>query len=212
MALAETKSETSLCNRSLGRIGSKRIDSVENDTSLEAVLCRLHYEPTRDGLQRSYYWRFASARSELTQDSDFEDFEWDNQFELPADFLRFKSIYEEDGATSRNRRHAIEGQRILTNLSEVSLRYVKKVTDVTEFDSLFTEVLVLQLALKLLPALSGMGSASLALSDDIKKELKPLMAQVRAIDSDETNVGGRNDWNLARHGGIGIASTEERFW
>lgn len=212
MALTETKSETSLCNRSLGRIGSKRINDVEGDTSLEAILCRLHYEPTRDGLLRSYYWRVASARSELTQDSTDPDFEWDNQFKLPADFLRFKSIYEEDGATSRNRRHAIEGQRILTNLSEVSLRYVKKVTDVTEFDSLFTEVLVLQLALKLLPALSGMGSASLALSDDIKKELKPLMAQVRAIDSDETDVGGRSDWNLARHGGVGIASTEERFW
>ena len=204
-------SETSICNKALGKIGAKRINDFgdTSDTKPEAIQCRLHYEPTRDALERSHSWRFARARAELSQDEEDPDFEWDNQFILPTDFLRFRSIYEEAGTTSKSRRHAIEGQRLLTDLSEVSLRYIKKVTDVTEFDPLFVEVLVLRLALKLVGPLAG---GDPKLQDTLQRELNTLMPKVQAVDSDETDVGGRSDWNLARHGGIGIASTAERFW
>ena len=161
-------------------------------------------EPGTGALEATY-WTTLSA-VDYTPDS-----EWDFEWALPSDFLRFRSIYEEDGTTSRKRRHAIEGQLLLTNLSEVSLLYIKRIEDVTKFDPLYIEVLVLQLALKLLPARAGAGSASLALSAEIKNELKPLMAQVRAIDNNETDVGGRSDWNLARSGGLGILTEEERF-
>lgn len=140
------------------------------------------------------------------------DFEWTYQFDLPADYLRFKSIDEETGVTSKRNRHAIEGQKFLTDFSTVSLLYIKRVEDVTKFDPLYTEIFVLQLGLKLLPSLAGVGAAALRLSDDIKKELRPLMAKAQAVDSDETDVGGRSDWNLARHGGIGVTGTDERFW
>jgi hypothetical protein len=147
----------------------------------------------------------------LTSVDYVPDSEWDFEWTLPADYLRFRSIFEETGVTSKKRRHALEGQKLLTNLSEVSLLYIKQITDVTKFDSLYIEVLVLQLALKLIPARAGAGSASLALSAEIKNELKPLMAQVRAIDNNETDVGGRSDWILARSGGLGIMTGEERF-
>ena len=137
--------------------------------------------------------------------------EWDFMFDLPADFLRFRSILEETDSTSRNRRRAIEGLVLFINLSEVSLRYIQQVTDVTKFDPLYTEVLVLQFALKLVPPTAGVGSAGQALLSELKAELTPLMAQVRSIDRNETDVGGRSDWNLARHGGIGITGQEERF-
>lgn len=137
--------------------------------------------------------------------------EWDFMFDLPADFLRFRSIFEESDSTSRKRRRAIEGLVLFTNLSEVSLRYIKRVTDVTEFDPLYIEVLVLQFALKLVPPSAGVGSVGQALLSELKNELKPLMAQVRSIDRSETDTGGRSDWNLARHGGIGITGQEERF-
>lgn len=207
--------ELEIDNMSLGRIGAKRITQAQLDaspiTNINAQHCDLHYEQSRDALQRSHWWRFARARSELTQDTDFEGFEWDNQFSLPDDYLRFRSIFEETDSTSRSRRHALEGDKLLTNLDEVSLLYIKQVTDVALFDPLYTEVLVLQLALKLVPPISGVGSAGQTLLSELKNELKPLMAQVRAVDSNETDVGGRSDWNLARHGGLGIMSGEERF-
>lgn len=211
MALPTTKLD--ICNLSLDRIGEKVITLTQltANTDPRAQACNRNYEQSRDSLQRSHWWRFARARSELTQDADPDDFEWDNQFSLPDDFLRFRSIFEETNSTSRSRRHAIEGLKLLTNLDEVSLLYIKQVTDVAEFDPLYIEVLILQLALKLLPARAGVGAAALTLSTEIKNELRPLLAQVRAIDDNETDVGGRSDWNLARHGGIGAMTGEERF-
>lgn len=207
MALNETK----ICNMALGKLGAKRINDLGDATNTkpEAVQCRLHYEPTRDALLRSHSWRFARARKKLSQDTTDPAFEWDNQFILPNDFLRFRSIYEEDGATSKSRRHAIEGQRLLTNLSTVSLRYIKKVTDPTEFDPLFVKVLVWLLADEMIGPLAG---GDEKIQGKIDRALKLLMPKVFAVDMDETDVGGRSDWILARHGGIGIASQEERFW
>jgi len=207
MALSETVSETGLCNRSLGRIGANQIKNVETDTTVPAIQCRLHYEPTRDALQRSHKWRLARDRVELTQDSEDPDFEWDNQFILPNDFLRFRSVFEEEGFSSKHRRHAIEGQRYLTNFDTVQLRYVKKVTDVTKFDPLFVQILVLELELKLVMPLTQ----DVKLKQTIKEDIKLLMPRVRAVDADETNVGGRSDWNLARHGGLGITGVPERL-
>ena len=205
MALSETR----ICNTSLARIGAKRINNFDTDTSPEAIQCRTHYEQTRDALIRSHSWRFARARGELSQDAVDPDSEWDNQFILPNDFLRFRSIVEEEGYSSRHRRHSLEDDRFLTNFSTVNMRYIKKVIDPTKFDPLFVEVLVLQLALKLVAALA---KTDPKLKADIKDDLKLLMPKVQAVDDDETDVGGRSDWNLARHGGIGIAGTDERFW
>ncbi len=208
MALSETVSETSLCNQALGRIGAKRIDNVETDSSLEAIQCRLHYEPTRDALQRSHFFRFTRDRVALVQDTTDPDFEWENQFILPDDFVRFRSIEEESGFTSRKNRHAIEGQRFLTNFSTVNLRYIKKVTDPTLFDPLFTKVFILLLADVLIGPLAG---GDKRIQNKIDVALEKLMPKVFAVDTDETDVGGRSDWNLARHGGIGVSGTEERF-
>ena len=205
MALSETK----ICNLSLSDIGSKRINNWETDESEQAILFRLHYEPSRDALIRSHWWRFARARATLSQDTIDPDFEWDNQFILPTNFLRFRSIEEEKGYSSRSRRHSIEGDRFLTNFSTVNMRYIRKVTDVTEFDPLFVQVLVLQLDLKLI---TGLAKTDTKLKESIKADLKELMPKVQAVDDDETNVGGRSDWNLARHGGLGIAGQDERYW
>lgn len=203
MALSETK----ICNLSLSDLGAKRINDLAADSTVNAILCRLHYEPIRDALQRSHSWRFVRDRVELSQDTTDPAFEWDNQFILPNDFLRFRSVFEEEGFSSKHRRHAIEGQRYLTNFDTVQLRYVKKVTDVTKFDPLFVQILVLELELKLVMPLTQ----DVKLKQTIKEDIKLLMPRVRAVDADETNVGGRSDWNLARHGGLGITGVPERL-
>ena len=188
MALSETK----ICNLSLSDIGSKRINDFGDDTesSPQAIQCRLHYEPTRDALLRSFYWPFAGARKTLAQDVTDPDFEWDNQFILPNDFLYLRSIFEDNNEPNRNSRrsHAIEGRRFLTNDSTAKIRYTKKVTDVTEFDPLFVQVLVLQLDLKLI---AGLAKTDTQLKKSIKDDLKLLMPSVRTLSRQEANLEGR---------------------
>lgn len=194
-------SDTSISNMALGRIGAKRISSLSDSTeaTLPAIQCRLHYEQTRDALIRSHVWRFAMARVELSENTEAPAFEWDNAFDLPNDFLRHRSIYEDNNTAAKSvlRSYAIEGKQVLSNDSTVEFRYVKKVTDPTKFDPLFIEVLVLSLAIKLVMPLAQ----DRVLRRDLIEEMGPLMSRVRAMDRQETNNFGRSDlgtWNDAR--------------
>jgi hypothetical protein len=70
--------------------------------------------------------------------------------------------------------------------------------DPDDWDSLFTEVFILRLALKLIPPLVGTKSSQLAA--EVKEELKVAEAKARVIAAQENNTSGRYDLSLARYG------------
>ena len=206
MALETANSETLICNMALAALGAKRLNDVETDKSTEAIQCRTHYVQTRDALLRSHWWRFASARDTLSEDATPPDFEWDNQFILPKDFMRFKSFFDDNGTPNNTIvfPFAIEGQRLLTNENTVEIRYVKKVEDPTEFDPLFIEALVAHLAVKMVMPLTQ----ERLLRRELIETLREVMSRVRLVDKQETNTENkRPTWNDARltRGGRTIA-------
>ncbi len=189
-------SVTGICNLALSDVGIKRITNFETDASTQAISCRLHYEPTKDALLRSHYWPFAADRSTLSQDTASPAFEYDNQFILPTNFLYLRSIFADNFTVegkSRNR-HAIEGKRLLSNNSTAQIRYTKKVTDPTEFDPLFVQVLVLQLALKL----TSLAGATPKIRESLKDDLRLLMPSVRSLSRQEAELIRKIDWNDIR--------------
>jgi hypothetical protein len=126
------------------------------------------------------------------------DFEWTHQYQLPNDFLRLKSVWEDDGTERPECRWEMEGQRILTNYDTLHVKYVKLVTDPDDFKPLFTEVLILRTALKLTPPLAG--TKTNPMKADIKEDLRAVMTRARLVAAQQTNVSGRDDWDLARYG------------
>ncbi len=189
-------SVTQICNLALSDVGIKRINDFETDSSPQAIACRLHYEPTKDALLRSHYWPFAAGRATLSQDAEDPDFEYDNQFILPNDFKYLRSIFADNFTVegkSRNR-HAIEGKRLLTNDSTSQIRYTKDITDPTEFDPLFVEVFVKQLALKL----TSLAGATPKIRESLKDDLKLLMPSVRSLSRQEAELVRKIDWNDIR--------------
>ncbi len=195
-------SETELINMALGRIGAKRISDFTdtNEDNVQSVQARLHYAQTRDALLRSHWWRFARKRIQLSENTVAPTFEFDNAFDLPNDFLRLWIKPFEDnnwGLNNTNRTFSMEGKQLLTNEDSVYLRYIRRVTDVAEFDPLFTEVLVLKLALKFVMPLSQ----DKELYQVLYQEMRDILARVRAVDKRETNNVGVSDsgrWNDAR--------------
>jgi hypothetical protein len=123
------------------------------------------------------------------------DFGYDYQFVLPADFSRFKKHWRR-----RFQHWTIEGNRLLTDDDSVNAEYIKKITDPADFDTLFTEVLILQLALKLLHPIAGAGNEALELKTGLQRELAGVMERAKAVCRAETNDTGRSDWNLVRYG------------
>ena len=181
---------TDICNMALLRVGAKRINDYNDstDTKPEAVYCRLFYEPTAKALMRSHFWTFARGRVQLSQDTVDPDFEYEYQYHLPNDCLRKIIVY--DGSTAPDGRcfssYTIEGDKLLTDEATCYLQYVKWVSDVGSWDALFVQVMVLELAKRLVIPLS----LDLKLKEDIDKELTPLMRYVRAMDREESeNIG-----------------------
>ena len=204
---------TSICNQALARIGSKRINDYNDttDTNTPAIYCRLFFEQTAKSLIRSHLWRFARGRVQLSQDSETPAFQWSYQYILPSDFLRHILLY--DGSDLPEGRtyvsYEIEGNRLLIDESEVYMKYVKWVSDVGKWDSLFIEVMILMLAQKLVMPLAGAGKEAQALKADLDRELygsrrygtRGLMSQVRALDRMEAEHIGRDElrtWREAR--------------
>lgn len=204
---------TEICNMSLARIGSSRINdySDNTETGAPAIYCRLLYEQTAKALIRSHLWRFARARVQLSQDTEDPAFQWTYQYILPSDFLRHILIY--DGSDLPEGRtyvsYEIEGNRLLIDESTCYMKYIRWVESPAEWDSLFIEVMVLTLASKLVLPIGGAGKETLALKTDIDQELfgsrrfgrRGLMSQVRALDRQEAENLGRDElrtWREAR--------------
>ena len=83
----------------------------------------------------------------------------------------------------------LEGKKLLTNDDAAEITYIARITDTAEFDPLFTEVLVLQLAIRFTLPLAK----SRLLMRELNEELIPLMTRVRAVDKQEQNTVGRAD-------------------
>lgn len=197
--MATAISETLIANQALARIGAKRLNDIDADTTVEAIQVQTQYEQARDSLLRTHVWRFALARAVLSEDTDEPAFEWDHQYILPTDCLRVIGLYDTT-ATFR-----VEGRMLLTNDDSANLKYVRKVTNPIEFDSLFVDLLSLDLALRMVMPLSQ----DKQLRQILTEERKVLATRAMLVNREETNTLGREDyqtWNDARYGG-GIPET-----
>ena len=181
-------SETSICNLSIRDVGANRIVNLEETNKQpEAMACRDLYAHNRDALLRSYDWPFARARVQLSEDTVTPSFEFDHQFVMPANFLRLRNYYDTDAGYEDGRRiWVIEGKRILTNETAVYLRYVKQVTDPTEFDPLFVELLRTKLALDLLTTLAGIENMG-GKEDRLTRKMNEAEKRARLVAAHESN-------------------------
>ncbi len=115
--------------------------------------------------------------------TDRPPFQWTYRYTLPADFLRIRALH------SSTTSYALEGSSILTNSNDVEMLYAKQITDVTQFDALFVEVFVLQLAIKLVMPLAQ----DKELRRELQDELVGVMSRVRTVDRQEQNTIGRSN-------------------
>jgi len=133
------------------------------------------------------YWDMITDRTETY---------WGYRYALPADFCRFVIRWLKHNET----RIRIEGTNLLTDEEAININYIKVVTDTTEFDDLFTEVLIYDLAIKLTFSIMGAGYPAQALRKDLKIERQYKMLKARQICNAEVNQTGDYKWSDARFG------------
>ena len=183
--------ETQMLNFALGQIGADRITAID-DGSVNANYCQDFYAPLRTQLLRGHHWNFAETRAMLSAEPTPPLFEYAFAYPLPADCLKLKEYNGSALDTSVlpdgvlvTRFFKIEGRKLLSNDGEVYIVYVRDVTDVNQWDSLFYMVLTTWLA----GLLAGAITKNIQRRDALIREaVNLLLPMAVAVDGQEGDV------------------------
>jgi hypothetical protein len=156
-----------ICNLALDRIGWPRsIGSIYEGTA-EARVALRGYGQTRDELLKSQDWEFAERFVTLTATGFSPPPIWSYVYTYPSDCLKVRYVIEGSAtATDMDPKSTLFGdinvtspsslRVIVANVSPATLCYTGQVTDMTTWDTGFTETLIEELGRRFA---EGLGSA-----------------------------------------------------
>lgn len=169
-------SEVAICNSALIKLGVETISSLSDNTR-QALLCNQQYSKIRDKLLYSHPWNFAVKRATLVVTVTEPVYEFAYQYTLPTDCLRvWETQYGPDSDF-----YQVEGGYLYSNYSDVSIKYIAKITDTTKFSPAFDELFAIDLAIDLEFALVQSNS----FKNTLISERKEIIRDVRSFDAQE---------------------------
>lgn len=180
-------SEVGIVNSALLKVGAQTIVSLD-DGSDNANVADILYPIHRDNLLRRHTWNFATRRVKLAQSATIPVFEFDYQYPVPSDYLRVVSVSDNTDGNGRIQYKlewdgSIEQRVILSQATELWLRYIALVTDPNRFSTDFREALSYSIAMDF--AIKIVQSNTLY--DRMEKAFKNAMRIARSTD-------GQEDW------------------
>ena len=215
MAMTKPLSLNDIGNMALIRL--KQEPSITNldppKTDVENLVAEVITSIRRAAL-RAYPWNFAIKRLAITADAVAPEFGYAKAFTFPSDFLRYLTRHDTEGFVIIKDRenYQIEKGKLLLNDEDqttVRIRYIYDHTIVAQWDPLFVEVMVLELAIALASNFTG-GKGWVA---SLKQDLLRAQTQARAIDGQERPPVRRehSNWVRSRRGRGGIDITRVNF-
>lgn len=148
MAVVVTAAVTDvdICNRALALLGQNSITALSDNTA-EAILCNRFFASSRDAALAEHNWNFAKVQHDLVSTGNTPEHTWSFEYSLPTDIVRIVAphVITDD--------YEVVGNKILANVSDMEITYIKQVTDVGEWPALFQEAVVHKLAAFLAPVL-----------------------------------------------------------
>lgn len=179
--MPSTLSEIDVWNLALDMLHEAPISAVDEDTSVRLWFSR-NFDQTRDSEMRKFAWNFALERVELAASVDAPAWKWTYKYDLPGDCLRMMALRASGAINGTLTPYELEADSILTNASApLRLRYIKRVTAVTAWDSLFVDVISAKLASKIAHWLTGKGSFAQLAEQNYQMSLR----EARRIDAIE---------------------------
>lgn len=139
-------SQLDICNSALIKLGAEPIDDLSENTKA-AKLCASQYPRIKARVLKNHPWKFAVKRDTLTANGNVPIYEYEQEFDLPADMIRLLGI--EDGDFLR---FQLEGTKLLANVQEINIKYIHDV-DEADMPQDFQEVLAYGLAKEICYAL-----------------------------------------------------------
>ncbi len=184
-------SEAEIGNSALIKLGAEgRILSLE-DNSREARIIKEQFFKIRDALFRAHPWNFTIKRVGLAALPTAPEWGFSKQFQVPTDCLR---ILETDVPEAEWQK---EGNVLVTDASDINIRYISKITEVAKWDTCFCESFACRLAHDICYAITQ----SNTLKDELFKEYRYWIGEARSFDGQEggTRQVYANQWLNARY-------------
>ena len=170
-------SEVQLVNRALTLLGESRIASLTDNTP-QALSANAIYAQVRDDVLSEGRWNCAIKRATLALLEADPVWGFQNLFQLPTDFIRLDRI--------RDMRDdfAIEEDKLATDVDEMSIRYVFRITDVAKMDAPLQTAIAYKMAHELAIALKASDKKREAMYQMYKDQ----MADARFRDAQQSPV------------------------
>lgn len=168
-------SSVEIANSALIKIGAEVIVAM-SDSNVRARTMTEQYDKCRRRLLIAHPWNFAIQRLELAENATAPINGWDHAYDLTTDVLRVLEINDDDEAE-----WVVEGRQILTDESECIIKYIKNVTDTTQFSKYFEEVLALLMAADASMVLKGNATHT----TNLYKAYKEALSEARTMDAQE---------------------------
>ncbi len=182
--MAAPTTKVDICNMTMDHLGSTaNISNIDSPQSEEEIRCSRWYDSSRRALLRAHPWTFARARKQLSLNATSPTFGYANAYNLPNDYIRLNFIGD-DSIYDYKKNYAIENRQILMNNSDatsLNIGYTKDEESVTKFDSLFVELLSLEIAWNL----GYKFTLKPSVRKQLKEDLRDKRLEAKAVNSQE---------------------------
>lgn len=198
-------STVTIVNQALFDLGQKAISSL-SDNRKSARLAAGRYPTLRDEVLRSHPWNCAERRVALAAETTAPVFGPANSFVRLPDDLR---VLEVEGGDAEKWR--VEGRRIVTDLAApLNVRYIARITDPNDFDTMLVSALAARLAWALAMPLT----MKRTMAEQMKKDYEDLLVAARGVDGKEgsTRKAKADEWLESRRSGVGDPFGGEQPW
>jgi hypothetical protein len=185
--------QIAICNSALAKVGQAPISSIDQETRAAQILKSI-FDLVQDEVMSAHPWNFALKRVALTPTASTPAYEFDYEYDLPNDCLRVLEL--ETDVTAIGVDWVVEGRKILSNDSEISIRYIYRNDDYNSWSPAFAEVMAWRLAQGIAFALTQ----STEREKSCHEQLKATLAQARSTDGAEGVLRGliADEWTTAR--------------
>lgn len=137
-------SSVQIANMALTGVGATRITALDQACE-EARHVNAVYDPMLEEVQAAHPWNFTVTREELALLAEAPEFGWSYAFQLPTGCLRVLGTdLDENGYP-----WVIENGKLLTDQTTVKIKYIKKITDTTQFSPAFVNAFAARLEAEL---------------------------------------------------------------
>jgi len=154
-----------ICNIALRRVQGEPITDLETDDTKSAVLCRTLFEPARDAVLRDHPWSFAIKRQLMASSTATNLTRWLYSYVEPSDPYCLRPLVLLDAQDFYNEMtgypYQEESRIIYTDLYAAGLKYIARITDVSQWDDNFVDAIAWRLAADLLKPIEGSSAVDL---------------------------------------------------